>query len=176
MHWINGSTVGSGGAANVTFTSIPQTFTHLQVRISGRGGNTSFSQGLSAYVQVNGDGTSANYYNHATFGEGASANPTFSLSAGTLSLQQVLADTSATAGIFGSAVFDILDYTSNKRKVCKVVGGWDKNGAGRAAVGSGVWIVTDAITQVLVATDGTLGEGTRVDLYGITSNPIATGA
>ena len=29
-------TVGSGGAANVEFTSIPGTYTHLQIRMLGR--------------------------------------------------------------------------------------------------------------------------------------------
>jgi len=176
MHWIAGQTVGAGGAGNVVFSSIPQTFTHLQVRIFGRG-TTSFTAGLSAYVQVNGDTTAANYTVHGLFGEGATVNPTFSLTAGTYSLQQVLGDSSAVAGTFGAAVFNILDYANtNKNKICKVLGGWDRNGGGRAAIGSGAWLSTAAINQVLVATDGNLVSGTRVDIYGITHNPLATGA
>jgi hypothetical protein len=175
MHWIAGQTVGSGGG-NITFTSIPQTFTHLHIRIFGRG-TASFTPGLAAYVQFNGDGTAANYNVHQLFGDGSSVATNAYLTAGTLSLPQVLADSSATSGIFGTAIFDILDYTNtNKNKISKASGGWDRNGGGRASVSSGAWLSTAAINQIYVGTDGNLVEGTRVDIYGINSNPIATGA
>jgi len=37
---IKSSTVGAGGAATITFTSIPQTYTDLSVAISGRGASS----------------------------------------------------------------------------------------------------------------------------------------
>ena len=175
MVWIAGQTVGAGGPGNITFSSIPQTFTHLQIRIFGRG-STSFSQGLSAYVQVNGDGTAANYAVHGLFGNGSSAFSSAVTGAGTFSLQQALADSSAPANVFGVAIFDLLDYTSTtKNKVVRMIGGHDRNDSGRASMGSSVWLSTAAVTQLTVATDGAFTTGTRVDLYGITTSPV-TGA
>lgn len=51
---ISSYTVGSGGAATISFTSIPSTYTDLLVNISAR--NTSNNYG-SFYVRVNGEGS-----------------------------------------------------------------------------------------------------------------------
>lgn len=175
MFHIAGSTIGSGGASGVTFANIPQQYTHLQIKIMGRG-TASFSPGLSAYFQLNGDGTAANYAVHGLFGDGSGAYSSAATSAGTMSIQQALADSSTAANIFGVAIFDLLDYTSTtKNKVAKIIGGWDRNGGGRAILQSAVYFSTAAITQIIVGTDGNLVEGTRVDLYGITTSQV-TGA
>jgi len=175
MVWIAGATVGAGGVSGVTFSSIPQTFTHLQVRVFGRG-SVSFSDGLSAYLQANGDGASTSYAIHGLTSNGASISSQSALNSGTYSLQGALTDSNATAGTFGVAIFDLLDYTStNKSKVIRCIGGHDRNGFGRASFGSGIYYSTSPITQLILATDGTLQEHSRVDLYGITSSQV-TGA
>jgi hypothetical protein len=63
-------TVGSGGSANVEFTSIPADYTHLQVRGIGRGTGA----GTSTNVQFtfNSD-TSSNYSFHGLLGDGSTA-------------------------------------------------------------------------------------------------------
>ena len=175
MVWIAGQTVGAGGASTITFSSIPQNFTHLQLRIFGRG-TTSFSSGLSAYVFLNNDSTGANYVVHGLFGNGSGAFSTAILSSGTLGTQQVFADSSATSGVFGSVIYDFLDYTNtNKNKVSRSIGGWDGNGSGRVMLYSGAYLSTAAINQIQIATDGNLVAGTRADLYGITTSSV-TGA
>ena len=63
-------TVGAGGASSITFSSIPQGFQHLQVRLFAKGTSGS-DGGTSALVQFNGDTTSGNYYTHQLYGDGS---------------------------------------------------------------------------------------------------------
>jgi hypothetical protein len=175
MFHIAGQTIGAGGSSGVTFSAIPQTFTHLQIRVFGRG-TTSFSAGLSAYFQLNGDGTGSNYAVHGLFGDGSSAFSSNATNAGTMSIQQALADSSAGANIFGVAIFDLLDYTNaNKNKTARIIGGCDRSGSGRAILQSALYTPTSAITQIIVGTDGNFVQGSRIDLYGINSSSV-TGA
>jgi hypothetical protein len=63
-------TVGSGGAANVEFTSIPATYTHLQVRGIGR--SLEANTGVDVqYLRFNSD-TGSNYAWHQLVGNGSS--------------------------------------------------------------------------------------------------------
>ena len=74
------TTVGAGGATDVTFSSIPSTYQHLQIRALA--GNNNGSTGVgSFYVQLNAD-TGNNYSWHRVFGNGlnASVNATSSTS------------------------------------------------------------------------------------------------
>ena len=69
-------TVGSGGAADITFSSIPGTYKHLQLRVLARGAGTG---AVAMKLQFNSDTTSGNYYSyHEIYGTGsataASAN------------------------------------------------------------------------------------------------------
>lgn len=176
MKFIASQTVSTNGS-NLTFSSIPQNFTHLQIRVFGRG-MTSFSDGLSLYLQFNDNTTSTNYQNHGLFGNGSSVTSTNILNAGTISAQQIFPDAGAPANYFGFALCDIYDYTSTvKNKTIKTIGGYDKNGGGRAVLYSGVWMPSTpvAITKVSVSTDGGFLSGSRVVLYGISSSSV-TGA
>jgi hypothetical protein len=174
MHWIASSTPTSGN--QVTFSSIPQTFTHLQVRVSARG-TTTFSDGLTLYMRLNAD-SGTNYSFHQLFGNGSAAFSTNGVSTNNMDASQIFADAGASANIFGSTITDILDYSSTaKNKTIKTIGGWDGNSTkGRVMIASGAWRNTNAVTTVDCIIDGGWVAGTRLDLYGITSNPIATGA
>ena len=62
-------TVGSGGAANITFSSIPQTYTDLLLSLSLRGAaSQSFNDNLIKF-----NSSTANYTNRYIYGNGASA-------------------------------------------------------------------------------------------------------
>ena len=60
-------TVGAGGSSSISFTSIPSTYKHLQLRISGLAG------AADAYLYLNSDTTNSNYYMHSLYGNGSSA-------------------------------------------------------------------------------------------------------
>jgi len=163
------TTVGAGGASSITFSSIPSTYTHLQIRGILRTNDTGSwnNQGM----QFNGD-TGANYKSHTLAGDGASV--TAGTVASTTSFNDFMraASNSLTAGIFGSVIVDILDYTNtNKYKVFRALQGGDSNGAGNVGLNSGVWLNTNAITSItIIPSGGTAIQYSSFALYGIRGN------
>jgi hypothetical protein len=161
-------TVGSGGAADVTFSSIPATFTHLQIRSIGR--STRVATDDSYRIQA-GNGsidTGSNYSFHFLRGTGAAA----SSSAGSTQSFIIGGDTSAasaTAGIFSADVLDILDYANtNKYKTFRHLNGVDFNGSGDLRFISGLWQSTSAITNIkLFCENGNWAQHSSFALYGI---------
>ena len=184
MVWIASSAL-TGNATSVVFGSIPSTFTHLHVRVFGRTDRGTYNVG-TMNVQVNGD-TGANYSQH--FLRSAPASPstgveTFGYASQTFVNIGQCAGSTATSGIFGNIIFDILDYANTtKNKTLRGIGGVDTNGAASGVAGfvqfsSGAWLSTSAITSVtLLPGDGASNfvTGSRFDLYGITTTS-ATGA
>ena len=179
------STTLSGTATTITFSSIPSTFTHLQVRAYGRTDRPTYNVG-SYSMTINGD-TGSNYSRH--YMRSVPASPGTSVDAGGgasvsfIDLGQ-FAGSTATSGIFGAGITDILDYTNtNKNKTVKHIGGVDTNGAASGVAGfvqmsSGAWLNTSAITSLTfypIEGASNFVTGTRFDLYGI-SISSATGA
>ena len=169
------STTVTGSSAQITFSSIPQTFTHLQVRITGRDASATLTN--SAFVQYNGYGSTYPYYHNLT-GNGTAAASN--------SGQTVLIPlpnfpgANATANIVGSIILDILDYTNtNKNKTARAIGGCDLNGSGIVSLTSGFLDSTSAITSLTFGGAFTspyaLATGSRIDLYGISTSGV-TGA
>jgi hypothetical protein len=175
MVWIGGGVAGSGGVGSFEFASIPQNFTHLQLRITGRSRNTSGSF-ATIYGGFNGQVFGpANYANHTLFGDGASPSTSSSISQGQLNIGQFIWS-AVLANVQSSVLIDVLDYTNtNKNKTVRYLGGWDANGSGRALFGSALWMQTAAINTITVLPDAGFAEFTRADLYGITSSQV-TGA
>jgi hypothetical protein len=99
--------VGSAGASTITFSSIPSTYKHLQIRYIGR---TPSNQ--NTIMRFNGD-TGTNYSLHFLYGQGSLTGAAAETSQ-TYIYTDVL--TGSTTG-YTAAVIDILDYTSvNKNK------------------------------------------------------------
>lgn len=159
------TTVGAGGSSTITFSSIPQTYTHLQLRIlqRGTGGGTNYTNKL----QFNGDTTSANYREHYFYSDGTSAL------AGTYQQWYIAAGAIPAAGnstgIFGTSVIDILDYANtNKNKVVRALSGFDAIGSGEVIFESLLWINTGAINQITMEIFTTnFAQHSQVALYGI---------
>ena len=169
-------TVGSGGVSTVTFSSIPQTYTHLQIRAITRStssvGGSGVSYGGSGFMTFNGD-SGSNYNEHYLYGDGSSAG---SGAIGTLSYM-LISDlggpySGQTANTYSGSIIDILDYTSTtKNKTIRVLNGQDRNGAGRALFQSGVWFnsTIQAITSIsIVESDSAnFAQYSQFALYGI---------
>jgi hypothetical protein len=160
------------GAGSFQFTSIPQTFTHLQMRYYFRGSDAGAISFLNVYL--NGNAYTTDYSCHTMAGDGASAYATGTANAGGIGALYA-PGASSTANCFAAGVVDVLDYTdTSKFKTTRVLTGYDANGAGQAILGSGVLRSTAAITSLGIF-NFTSVANCRVDLYGIsTSN--ATGA
>ena len=159
------TTVGGGGSASITFSSIPATYTHLQLRILQRA--TGAGSNYTNKLQFNGDTTSANYREHYLYGDGAS------VVSGTTQQWYIAQGAIPGAGdasdIFGTAVVDILDYTNtNKNKVVRALSGFDANGSGEIMFDSLLWINTGAINQITMeAYTSDFAQYSQIALYGI---------
>jgi hypothetical protein len=147
-------------SSSITFSSIPSTYKHLQVRVLGR--VPSFT---IVTFQVNGD-TGNNYSIHNVGGDGSSTyvGATSSYNFGGAG---VLSPATST---FSANIIDILDYTNtNKFKNFRTLSGYDANGSGRVELRSSLWQSTSAITSLVFTTDslGAYQQYTQFALYGI---------
>lgn len=164
---IASTTAGAGGTSTITFSSIPTTYTHLQLRISCR---STTAAGLSwSRLRMNSDSTNANYKGHQLYGEGSSATSTnFGSESGIAAFLTV--GSTGTANVFNAAIIDILDYSNtNKYKTIKVLQGNDTNGAGYIIFHSGVWMSTSSINSLtlLDVNSGNYAQGSIFSLYGV---------
>jgi hypothetical protein len=160
-------TVGVGGTSTVTFSSIPSTYKHLQLRILGRGLNS--ADECSFTYNINSD-SGSNYAWHLLRGNGSGAFADGYASQPGMQAQSRYPGANASSSIFGSAVSDFLDYSSTaKNKVVRTLGGNDRNGAGQMYFSSSVWLNTSAINRIdITNADGTgIAQYSSFALYGI---------
>ena len=152
-------TVGSGGASSITFSSIPSTYTHLQIRGICQ---IASDPGLNFYW--NGDTTHSNYYAHGLLGNGSSA------SAGNYSSNPFLIYNTSSGSAFGAFVIDLLDYTNTQKyKVSRSLHGNDNNGSGYINLFSGLYKSTSAITSLTIQNEysNTIAQYSSFALYGV---------
>ena len=159
MYPIASQTIGSGGASSITFSSIPQNFTHLQLRGSFVG------SGIILAV-CNGD-FGANYSEHVVFGYNGNGASQATVSQNYMRLFGYHTGSSATYPT--SVIMDIYDYTStNKNKTFKVLFGTDQNGDGEVGLSSGLWFASPtAITSISLVS--TFNQYSTFQLYGMTT-------
>lgn len=160
-------TVGSGGAASVEFTSIPSTYTHLQIRAIVR---TNYTGANSDGLKINFNNDTGNNYSwHQVGGNGSVAFAQAGSTTGTI-YTPYIASNSTGSNIFGASIIDILDYANtNKNKTLRNLTGIDNNGNGLMMSGSGLWQNTNAITSIkFLQWDGTsFNQHSHFALYGI---------
>lgn len=156
-------TVGAGGAANITFSGIPSTYQHLQLRGITRNSNATDT----TIIRLNSD-SGSNYAKHFLRGNGSSATAAAGTSA-TAMESSFTAYSGTTTNVFGGMIIDILDYANtNKYTTIRVLGGADLNGSGAINLVSGLWMNTAAVTSFLISADsGNLAQYSSFALYGI---------
>ena len=149
-------TVGSGGASTVTFSSIPSTYQHLQIRIMAKTGSTNYFGEIA--MNINGGAGEQRHDIYGTgSGVGASAAATdFVIYTGNSSN-------------FGVGIVDILDYAdTNKTRTSRALCGLDGNGSGLVALTSGLDTTTSAVSTLnFVSTVGNFAQYSSFALYGI---------
>jgi hypothetical protein len=159
-------TVGSGGSATVEFTSIPATYTHLQIRCLLKATNAG-TDTTNLNITIN-SGTQ-NVRSHSIRGTGALVGAP--INAG-FYYTIIVPSTTGYANIFNSAIIDILDYANtNKNKTFRGIGGFDANGSGVISLASCLFNTTTAISSIKFETDGGAFTGwaeySQFALYGI---------
>lgn len=164
---ISTTTVGAGGSASVTFSSIPSTYTHLQIRGIARTNRADSNQD-AIRVRFNSD-SGNNYAHHYLTGNGSSAS-----AGANTSISGVLIDgfTQSLSGAnsFGGMILDLLDYTNtNKYKTVRCLSGREDNSAGAVWLESGLWLNTNAVTSItLLPVVGTsISQYSSFALYGV---------
>ena len=160
--------VGSAGTSSITFSNIPQTYKHLQIRFN----YSANANNDNTHIRFNGD-TSASYSWHEMYGS-SSESPGSVLSSsygGTLVTTAKFGYAGSTsAGFTGVGTSDILDYTNtNKIKVARHLVGTHTNGSASYIIFRSVaWHNTGAITSITIYfPPGLITQHSHFALYGI---------
>jgi len=142
------TTVGAGGASSVTFSSIPQNYTHLQIRMIAR--NTVANSDDNVYMYFNSD-TGANYSYHYVYGFGTGVG-TGGTGGASFMIPFRVTGANSTASAFGVGVCDILDYNNtNKFKTTRSLTGHNQNNTSDTIfMFSNNWRSTSAITSITI--------------------------
>jgi hypothetical protein len=166
---IASNTVGSGGASSVSFTSIPQTYTNLVLKLSMRG---NYTGDLVTNPAITFNGSSTGYSerllwngNNNTAG---SANGSYS------GFQFTWANgPSSTSNTFSNGEMYIPNYTSSNYKSMSSdsVDENNSNSNGLLSLDSGLWSNTAAITSItLTMSYGSFVQYSTFYLYGISNS------
>ena len=165
-------TVGTA-TATVTFSSIPATYTHLQIRASLQTVRATYPLN-KIFWRFNSD-TASNYSAHAVFGDGASATSTDENTTAISGFDNFSTNTGNSSEVYGALIMDILDYANtNKYKTTRALSGFDVNGTiaaygGRVGLTSGNWRSTSAISSVTFTVDNAadFAADSSFALYGV---------
>ena len=161
---ISSVTVGSGGAASMTFSSIPANYTDLSVLISAR----STDAGGGDYVVVRPNGATTNF----TFRSIASYDSATPVSEnGTLEFYTPIPAAGSTSNTFGSTNLYIPNYASSNYKSASQEGVNQLNStSGAQMLNANLWSNTAAITSLtLVCLFANFAQHTTAYLYGISN-------
>lgn len=162
----------SGSIAEVSFTGIPSTYKHLQLRLSA-GNNTA---GIYYVAVYNDDTAQANYPRHRLFGSGTSAGASATINVDSSTRGAMIGSPLYSTTYQGVAIVDILDYANtNKNKTTSSLFGQEANGSGVVELHSSIWLSTSAITSINVrcnlsggdAATTTYNSGSIISLYGV---------
>jgi hypothetical protein len=144
---ISSSTVGSGGASYVEFTSIPATYTDLKLVLSLRGDQA--AQYASCFIAFN--GSSTGFVHKFVYGDGAGAA---GFGGNTNQIADQNGDTS-TANTFSNAEIYIPNYTLSNSKSFSVDGVTETN-ATTAFIELGALVgPSAAITSIRISPNST---------------------
>lgn len=155
---------------SVTFSSIPNTYKNLQIRIFGRAGGFQTSS-RSVNLFYNNDKTSLTRYHRMYYVSNGFIGADGSQSgAGNIFVGQFAAAGGMLSNTGGVAIIDIIDYAStSKTKVTRSISGINVNSTSQSAmeIVTAYWPITNAISSIELQ----LGDGwsniSSIALYGI---------
>ncbi len=155
-------TVGAGGAATISFTSIPATYTDLQIVFSVRSNANTGSGGYYFLVKPNGSTSS-----QTMIGLYNSGGTVGSFSGTTLFNQGQPSE--HTANVFNNSSIYIPNYTGSNNKSLSMEGVGENNGTSVfQQMFAGLWSSSSAITSLEFANGGgNFVQYSTARLYGI---------
>ena len=162
----------SGSSPTITFSSIPSTYKHLQLRILARGtANGDSANPLILFMRANSD-TGTNYAVHRLVGNGSTVAVGGSASESRMT-PAVYADSGYPANVYGAIIIDIHDYSSTtKNKTVRTISGVDDNTGTTSSqlnLRSDLWMNTAAITTLTLENNGgdNFNSNSKFALFGI---------
>jgi hypothetical protein len=157
------TTLGSS-TGSITFSSIPSTYTHLQLRILW----FQATGDQSMFITFNGVSTGTSYAYHQLEGNGSAASTGAASSAAKWE-SFYDGNNSGSTTYEKVGILDILDYGNiNKYKTSRLLWGAEYNGAGKISFGSCLFQSTSAISSISFQPFSTnFAANTRIALYGI---------
>jgi hypothetical protein len=163
---IASSTVGAGGAASITFSSIVSTYTDLQLVVSARSSTGIYQTDCNIQVGNGSIDTGSNYKTIELYGDGTSVG---SNSFTTTNIHPPIAGAGATSSTFGNFQLYFPNYAGSTQKSisCDVV--TENNSANAAArLAAYLWTGTSAINIItLTAASGNFVQYSTAYLYGV---------
>jgi hypothetical protein len=167
-------TVGSGGAASITFSNIPQTYTDLYILLSSRAVSNGDTH-CSLKVSFNGTPSGTSYSNRWLYGAGSGVGSSSNTSQDAIRFIYAVNGSSATASTFGNASIYIPNYTGSNNKSASLDSVTENNATeALATLQAGLWANTSAITSVVLTphyvSNETFAQYSTATLYGVTSS------
>jgi len=159
----------NASAASITFSSIPQTFTDLVIKVSARTDEAAANWSQS---NITFNSSSTSYTNRYLLGTGSAAS---SGSAGTAYVYGGRGTgAGATASTFGNSEVYIPNYTSANYKSVSTDEVTENNAtAGLAFMNAGLWSNTAAITSLTITAQGcNFVQYTEATLYGVAKQGV----
>ena len=157
-------TVGSGGASSIDFTSIPQTYTDLNVLLCTRSTDT----GLRTDIKMTFNGSSSSYSGREIRNADGTASSTTSNT--TYVDMWRINGTSTTASTFTNHSLYIPNYTSSNNKSFSIDDVLENNSTSSYYLGfaAGLWSNSSAINQItFTCGSGNFVQYSTATLYGI---------
>lgn len=157
-------TVGSGGSAAITFSSIPSTYTDLCVKFSIRFDLPYDAANIN--IRFNSD-SGANYSTRRLKGTGSAAQSDSTSAATTMVFNYGAGDT-LTANTFGNGELYIPNYAGSNYKSVSSDAVTENNAtAAYTVLQAGLWSSTSAINAISLGCDGNWKQYSTATLYGI---------
>jgi hypothetical protein len=160
-------TVGSGGAASITFSNIPQNFTDLMLFISPRERDIA---DIRQPIFLTFNNNTSGYSDRISLTD-ATSTPTStsnSYGAGSFVMNGYATGTTATSGTFSSLQTYISNYTGSGYKVFGTDSVIENNGAtGLLSIQAQSWDNTAAISSIQLTTYTAFAQHSSASLYGI---------
>lgn len=157
---ISNYTVGPSGIAAISFTSIPQTYTDLQLSVSGR-----LNDAINSAVMTF-NGSTSGYASQLVYPDGSS---TGSSNGGSTGIAMYVDPSSYTASTFSNTTIYIPNYAGSTHKVTSMESTAENNGNSAMWLSAGLWANTSAITSITITASSSLNfvQYSTAYLYGI---------
>jgi hypothetical protein len=161
---------GTGLSTTITFSSIPSTYKHLQLRWNARDVFSAVNTPINFALVINGD-TGTNYAHHELIGNSTSASAANNIGYNNGFFRNAAVAGTGVANMMGVGIADFIDYASTtKYKTIRAFTGYDTNNTitDNIELQSNLWTSTSAMTSFTLTSNGTaFSTDSTFALYGI---------